>query len=224
MTLTVEAVAKALPPALKANATPQFVHTINNIVIDPVVAKEVRDNFISYAHVLRDGKFKTEDYLNAVVYVSFKLMNLSNQDAYFKTFPQRHAALVAKGTSMKDISAYVSAYNSNKLVNLIMEQCAIPTWVLNQDLFQKALNTQADLMNNAASEMVRMQAANSILTHLKRPEAAAPPININLNESSGMVEMKEMLTKLAGQQQDLISKGITPKEIAAQTIIDIETK
>lgn len=219
--LTVSQVEKALPANLKGAATQSLVDQINNIVTDPLVAEQVRNNFISYTAVLKEGKFKTEDYLHAVTYVSFKLMGLSNQDAYFKTFPQRHAALVAKGTTSKDIAAYVSAYNRGKLVNLILEQTLVPTWVLNQDLYQRAINTQADLMINAQSEMVRTTAANSILTHLAKPKEAGPLINLDMRETSGMNELKDMLTALAMKQREAIQGGgLTTKDIADQKIID----
>lgn len=220
--LTIQEVEKALPPNLKTAVTQSFVDRINGIVSDPIVAEQVRNNFISYTKVLQDGKFKTEDYLHAVTYCSFKLMGLSNQDAYFRTFPQRHAALVAKGTSAKDIASYVSMYNKGKLVNMIMEQTLVPSWVLNQDAYQKAINTQVELMTNAASEMVRTQAANSILTHLAKPKEAGPLVNIDMRENSGMNELKDALVKLATQQRELIQSGVSTKSIAEQTIIEAE--
>lgn len=220
MTLTVDQVAKALPSNLKGLATQNLTNQINNAVSDPVVAEQIRNNFVSYTGVLQEGRFKTEDYLNAVIYVSHKLMGMSNQNAYFKTFPQRHAALVAKGTSSKDIAAYVAAYNRGKLVNLILEQTLVPTWVLNQDIYQKAINTQADLMMHANSEMVRTTAANSILTHLAKPKEAGPLINLDMRETSGMEELKGMLTTLAQKQKELIESGATTKSIAEQNIIE----
>ena len=220
--LTVQQVAQALPPNLKTAATQQFVDQINNIVSDPIVAEQVRDNFISYTKVLQEGKFKTEDYLHAVTYVSFKLMGMSNQDAYCRTFPQRHAALVARGTPAKDIAAYVSAYHRGKLVNLILEQSLVPSWVLNQDAYQKAINTQVDLMTTAQSELVRTQAANSILTHLAKPKEAGPLVNIDMRENSGMNELKNMLVDLATKQRELISNGVPTKAIAEQPIIEGE--
>lgn len=220
MDLTVDQVAKALPPNLKGAATQSLTDQINNAVSDPVVAEQIRNNFISYTSVLQEGRFKTEDYLNAVVYVSHKLMGLSNQEAYFKTFPHRHAALVAKGTSNKDIAAYVAAYNRGKLVNLILEQTLVPTWVLNQDLYQKALNTQAELMTHAQSEMVRTTAANSILTHLAKPKEAGPLINLDMRDSSGMSELKDTLKSLAAKQLELIGNGVPTKSIAEHDIIE----
>lgn len=222
--LTKDQLIQTLPANLKHTATQALADMVNNIVQDPLIAEQVRNNFISYSGVLRDGKFKTEDYISAVTYVSFKLMGDTNQDAYFKTFPQRHAALIARGTSPKDISAYVSAYAKGKLVNLILEQSLVPSWVLNQDIYQAAINKQAYLMQHAQSEKVQQEAANSLLTHLAKPKEAGPLIQLDVKESSGMTEMRNALAKMAEQQQALIQAGVSTKTIAAQTIIDVEAK
>lgn len=223
--LTKEQVERSLPANLKSAATQPLTDLLNNIAADPLVAEQVRNNFISYTSVLKEGKFKAEDYVHAVAYVSYKLMGYNNQDAYFRTFPQRHTNLVAKGTSAKDISAYVSAYHKGKLVNLIMEQSLVPSWVLNQDLYQKALNVQAELMMDAKSELVRQQAANSILLHLAKPkESTNFQLNLDVRENSGMTELKDALAKMAQQQQQLIQAGMSTKEVAAATIIEAEVK
>ena len=221
--LTQQEVVKALPANLKSCVTQSLVDNINNISADPLIAEQIRNNYISYTAVLKDGKFKTEDYLSAVAYVSFKLMGYTNQESYYRTFPARHQALLAKGTSSKDFAAYVSAYARGKLVNLILEQSLVPTWVVNQDLYQKALNVQADLMQNGASEKVRSDAANSILTHLTKPKDTNFQINMDMRESSGMNEMRDALAKMAQQQQELISQGVSTREIAGQRIVPAET-
>lgn len=220
--LTKAVVEKAVPANFKNNVTQQFVDDINTCLSDPIMAEQVQENFIHYTGVLKDGKFKMEDYLRAVIYVSLKLTGMSNQDAYVRTFPQRYADLVARGVTSKDISAYVSIYNKGKLVNLITEQAMIPTWVLNQHIFQQAINVQADLMLTAQSEKVRVEAANSILTHLKRPEAVKAQLDVNIKDTSGMTELKDTLSRLAQQQQNLITQGVPTREIAAQSIVDAE--
>jgi hypothetical protein len=222
--LTKDMVEKALPANLKGAATQQLTDQINNVVSDPLIAEQVRNNFLSYSGVLKDGKFKTEDYLHAVTYVSFKLMGQSNQDAYFRTFPARHMALVAKGTTPKDISAYVSAFARGKLVNMIMEQSLVPSWVLNQELYQRAINVQADLMMSANSEKVRTDAANSLLTHLTKPKESGPLVAIDMRETSGMTELKAMLTQLANTQRTAIEGGVSTMVIAGQRIIDVESE
>lgn len=206
--LTQEDVKAALPQHLRASVTQNMADMLNNISADPIVAEHIRENFVGYSTVMKEGRFKTEDYINAVAYVSYKIMGHTNQDAYARTFPQRYQALLAKGSTDKDISAYVSAFHKGKLVNLIMEQTLVPAWVLNQDVHQKAINHLANLMLNAKSEKVQAEAAIGLLTHLKKPEPKAGfEINLNAAESSGMKEMKDLLGQLATQQRELIAEG-----------------
>ena len=216
---TVEDVKKAVPSHIRSNITQPLVDILNNIAADPLIAEDIRNNFVSYSAVLKEGKFKVEDYLNAVAYVSYKIMGNTNEESYAKTFPQRYSALIAKGTAKKDIASYVSAYNKGKLVNLILEQTLVPSWVLNQDLYQKAINVQADLMQNAQSEKVRVEAANSLLTHLGKPKEGSFQISIGEVESSGMREMREMLREVAENQREAIGSGrMRTIDVAAQRI------
>lgn len=218
--LTIEQVQAALPANLKGAATQQLTDQINTIVSDPVIAENIRNNFISYTSVMKDGRFKTSDYLNAVVWVSFKLMGYSNIEVYQRTFPQRYQDLLAKGTSSKDIAAYVSAYARNKLVNAIMEQTLVPSWVLNQDIHQKAINVLADLMVNANSEKVQAEAASSLLTHLAKPKEAGPLVAINVEQNNGVKDLQDQLRQIAKTQQQLITDGVPTHEIAGMKLIE----
>ncbi|ANJ65219.1 hypothetical protein FROZEN_98 [Erwinia phage vB_EamP_Frozen] len=221
--LSKDVVVRALPANLKGAVTDQMVDLLNNITTDQIIAEQVRDNFVAYSGVMKDGKFKIEDYIRAVTYVSYKLMGDSNQDAYFKTFPDRYQNMLVKGTSDKDMRAYVSMYAKGKLVNLIMEQSLVPTWVLNQDIHQKAINTQALIMNDPnVCSRDRVAAANSILTHLGRPKEVGPLLNIDMRPQSGINELQDLLGKMAVQQRDLIGSGVSIKEIAATKIIEGE--
>ena len=217
--LDIATVSRVMPPNLRSAVTQSFVDKLNAIGADPVEAEAIRDNFMSYTKVLSEGRFKTEDYLNAVTYVSLKLMGHSNQDAYIRTFPDRYKDMLAAGKTAKEISSMVAAYNKGMLVNKILEQTLVPSWVLNADIYQKAINTQAELMLNASSEMVRTQAANSILTHLAKPKDTAPLINFDMRNDSGINELRDTLTQLAQQQQQLISAGVSPRDIAGQKLV-----
>lgn len=217
--LTKEQIKQALPPSLQHNATQEFADRVNNLTQDPDLAESFRNNFISYTSVLNDGRFKTEAYLNAITYVSFKLMDMSNQDAWARTFPAKYNNLVGQGLSSKQISSYVAGYAKGQLVNSILEQTLVPTWVLNQDIFQQAINTQASIMNDvSASQKTRVEAANSILTHLKRPETKKVELDLGVRENQGMNDLRDMLNDMAKTQQDLIAQGVTTKTIAHQPL------
>ena len=225
MSISKELVIKAVPPNLKNAVSDDLVDRLNAITSDQILAEEVRNNFISYASVLREGKFKLEDYLNAVTYVSHRLNGDTQHDAYFKTFPSRYQNLMALGKTPKEISNYVAMFNKGKLVQKIQEQTLTPAWVLNQDMFQAALNTNYQIMmDEDVSPKVRVEAANSLLTHLQKPKEAVPAVNIDLRESSGLSELKKALGQLATQQQQLIEQGGSTRDVAAQRIIDVSAQ
>lgn len=225
MSISKELVIKAVPPNLKNAVSDDLVDRLNAITSDQILAEEVRKNFISYTSVLREGKFKLEDYLNAVTYVSHRLNGDTQHDAYFKTFPSRYQNLMALGKTPKEISNYVAMFNKGKLVQKIQEQTLTPAWVMNQDMFQAALNTNYQIMmDDDVSPKVRVEAANSLLTHLQKPKEVTPAVNIDLRESSGLSELKKALGQLATQQQQLIEQGGSTRDVAAQRIIDVSAQ
>ena len=219
--LTIQEVITAVPATLKASINQSLIDTLNQLQHDPMVAEAIRDNFISYASVIRDGKYKMQDYLNAVTYVSFKAMDYSNHDAWCATFPQRHAALVAAGKSKKDMSSHVSMYAKGQLVNKVLDQSLIEPWLLNRDVQQKAINKLASLMDTAVSEKVQCDAATALVTLLQKPKAVGPLVQIDINENSGMNELQALLEKMAVTQQQLIQGGVSVKDINAQRIYDV---
>ena len=216
--ITVQNLKQALPATTKLTVSQSLVDKLNAVTSDPILAEHIRDNFISYNTVMQDGKYTADEYVNAITYCTYKVMGLTNKDAYINTFPQRHQQLVARGASAKDISAYVAAYHKGKLVMSILDQAHISMWLVNQDVYQKAINVQADLMRNAQSELVRTQAANSILTHLAKPKDAVPQVAIQINQNTGMNELMDAMAALAEKQVNMIDHGVTAKELAAQRI------
>ncbi len=220
--LTVEQFRQVLPDKFKKTVNQEFIDQVNQTLSDPLMYETYRDNLLSYTQVMRDGKFKLTDYVSAVKYCSHKIMGATNIDAFIKTFPNRYQRFLTNGVSQKDIASYITAYNKSKLVNLILEQSLIPSWVLNQDLYQKAINVQADLMINANSEKVRSDAANSLLNHLKPPEVQKVELDIGLKKDSVLQDLKETLFELALQQQKALEANVVPiKDITEQKIVKV---
>jgi hypothetical protein len=221
MAILVQELKDALPSSLKTFATQELADKIDQITTDPLAAKLIQDNFISYTHVLQEGKYKMDDYLSAVSYVSFKLMGLTNKEAYCRTFPNRYSNLIASGKTEKEISCYVAAFHKGKLVNQVMEQCIIPAWVLHNEYYNEAIRKNVELMRTARSEKVQAMAADSLLKHLAKPEAVQGPlVNIDMRQGSGLDELKEAITSLARKQRELIIDGIPTKEIAEQKLYE----
>ena len=101
-----------------------------------------------------------------------------------------------------------------------MEQSLVPSWVLNQDMYQSALNTQAELMLTANSEKVRSDAANSILTHLKQPETQKVELDVNVKQDSSISQLRDATMKLVAQQREALRAGaVDAQEIAHSPVV-----
>ena len=100
-----------------------------------------------------------------------------------------------------------------------MEQTLVPTHILNAGIYQQAINVQADLMQNAKSELVRQKAAESLITNLKAPDIAK--VEIDVNYTNDVVEDLRATTRALARQQlkSIIGGQSTAKEVAHSEII-----
>lgn len=220
---TKEELIQALPATVQNGVSDDLVNELNHVITDPDFREAFRDNMISYNRVLSEGKFKLSSYMNAVMYVSYKLMGYNNMDAYSLTFPDKWQTWLQQGRTSQSMSASIAMYNKSKLVNLVYAQAVIPTHVLNQDKFQEAINHQYYLMKNAASEKVQSDAANSLMIHLKPPEEKQVNLNIGIEETDSIKELKNVIFELAQTQNKAIeAKTLTAGQIAASRIIEAE--
>ena len=221
--LTIEQFQEALPEKMKKSVNKEIIDQINKTLSDPELYEQYRDNLLSYTRVMQDGKFKITQYLDAVRYVGFKLMGMTNQEAYSRAFPEKMARFMLQNVAAKDIASYVTAYNKSKLVTLLYEQTMIPTSILNQDLFQKALNVQAELMMTANSEKVRSDAANSLISALKPPETKKVELNVGMREDQSISSLREATLELVAQQKQMIQSGLAnAQQVAHSKVIEGE--
>jgi hypothetical protein len=223
--LSVDEFKLALPDKFKKSVNQDLIDRVNATLSEPELFEQYRNNLLSYTRVMQDGKFKVTDYINAVKYVGFKVMGCTNIESYTRTFPEKIERFHDEGVTPKDIASYVTAYNKGILVNKLMEQTLVPTHILNQDLYQKALNEQAVLMMTAKSEKVRSDAANSIMVQLKPPEKSRIELDVKLPENSVVNDLRNTLALLSQQQREFIlSGGATAQAIAHARIIDVTPK
>lgn len=224
--LTLDAVRATMPKRMRSNITQSLVDKLNKLVADPDERIHFRENLLSFTHVLQDPNVKLESYIHAVRYVSYKLMGMTNQDAWIKTFPDRYNRILAGGKSDVHLRATVSGYNKNKIVATVYEQALIPVHILNADVFQQAVVTQAALMTDpGVSDKVRSDAANSLMTHLKPPEARKLELNVAVTEDDSLRELRHAVTELALAQKRAIEVGSEDAQrIAESKLIPSEYK
>jgi len=204
--LTLGQVRDSLPANFRNNITGHMVDQLNSLSKDPEEARYIRENFVSFSQVLMEGRYKVGDYVRAVMYVSHKVMGKSNMASYIATFPERYQSMIDRKKEPKDISSIVTAYNKGQLVTKVMERAIVPSWILNQGMFQTALQTQHDLMVDVqVSDKVRCEAANSLLTHLKKPEVNKAELKIEVGLNDGMAALEASLVEMSERQLNSIA-------------------
>ena len=216
--LTKDQLQGSMPKKFRHNVTDEMISFINSTEGDEF--RDVyKENLIGFASVIEGGRYKMADYINAVKFVSYKLIGDSNTIAYAKTFPDRYQRLVDKNTPMKTISSFSTAYNKGDLVHRILERTLVPVHILNMDIHQEAINTQADLMRTAKSETVRQKAAECLIMQLKAPEASKIEVDVTYSNSS-IDDLRETTRALAQQQLKMIQSGaVTAEHVAHSDII-----
>ncbi len=223
--LTVSDVREAVPSKFSRLINKEFVDHLNKIAKDPMEAAYIRENFMTFGGILNEGKYTISDYTNAVKYISYLMLNHTKASAYSKTFPDRYKRLVDAGKDQRYISAYVSAYDSGKLVTELRKQTLVPVYIHNRPLLQRAINVQAEIMlNEDNSAFVRSTAAKHLMDALKEPQEATQ-LNIgivnNVGEDSAIKALSESLNKLTDMQEKSILEGkFTTKEVAAMPLFD----
>lgn len=211
----------ALPSKIRNKVSDEVINDINNLINDESLGDVFKENIVSYTSVLTEGKYSIQEYVNAIKYVSYKAMGDTCRLAYSKVFPERYAKWIENNLEDNKIASYISIYNKTKLVNNITEKMLIPSWLLNQDIYQKAINTQAEIMcNPKASFAARTKAADSLLQALKRPEEQKIDLNINQKDTDSMLDLKASLKDLVETQKKLIASGcMSAKEIAERDLV-----
>ena len=115
--LDVKTVKSLLPKGTRTMVTEELVDKLEGFNEDPLLVGSFKENFLTYISVMKNGKYKIDDYLYAVKFVSHKLLGDSDIDAYAKTFPERYQRLDREGITRDQMGAYVTAYRKNKLVS-----------------------------------------------------------------------------------------------------------
>lgn len=214
--LTRQQFEKVLPRNFKGTVSDQIIDDINAVIDDPGLRENFRDNLLGFSTVLKNShSWGIQNYVDACKFVSYRMLGDLNIDAYVKTFPDRYQRMLNENMLDKHIASVVSAYSKGELVIRITEQTLMPTWIVNAETYQKAINVLAELMIGARSEKVRADSAASILVHLKRPEAQRIELDVGMKESDAMNALMQKTKELAELQIKAIESGnMSVKDVA----------
>ena len=145
--LTKEQLSGAMPDKrFRRHITDEVIAVINSEP-DSELRRVFRDNTLTYSSVLSTGKHSLAAYVNAVKFVSLRLMGDKASTAYSKVFPDRYQNLLSRNASASYIASFADNYSKTGLITKIMEQTMVPTHILNAGVYQEAINVQAELMH-----------------------------------------------------------------------------
>ena len=226
--MEVDTFKKIYPRKVNQETAEQCVQMINDSIqgMDFLMREHYRDTLISVFDILdgSSGKYKFTDYLNAVKFVTYKLSGHTDVRAYAMTFPDRVDRMAQEKVPTSHLYVYASGYAKNKLVVDIQSKLIVPTHILFQDVFHQAVKVQASIMNDdSVAPKVRVEAANSLMTHLKQPEIKKAELQVTTSDSGVIGQLADALSNLSKGHQELLTQGKTTlKDISEATIIEVE--
>lgn len=177
---------------------------------NPAIAEHFRNICINVMDSMygNGSRINLQDYLNAALFVTYRNTGDTKVKAYTKTFPDRVQRMQREGQSMTHLNSYADIYSKNQCVIDIQAKMLLPTHIVCHDLFYEAMRVTVDIMNDdKVSPKVRVDAANSIMTHTKQPEIKKQELNIKINESNEIEQLKQALFDLSAKQRNDIIEG-----------------
>lgn len=238
--MTIDELKDALPPRQKKLVTQGVVDTLNQLSSDEgeEFAEHYKQNFVSMSTIMNNANYSMKDYVSAVKFASYKLLEHTDIDSYRYTFPDRYARLMLKWQQEgmdedsirgQKISPFVTAYKKTELAVKVMERSLVPSRILNAPMFQDALNIQMSLAYTARSEMVRQAAAESVMKYTVSPEATKIEMEIGIKGQDEVMALRDEMRRLATAQQGGIESGSVTSEGIAHSkllheVIDVEAE
>lgn len=211
---------RCLPPSIRGSIDDSIRVQLNECLNDPDMREAISQNLIGYTNVISQGRFKLSSYISAVQYCTYKSMGDTNILAYKKTFPSRWTEWEHKQVPLNQRTSYITLYNKSKLVTLIYQALAIPTAILNADVFQEAINVQRQLMlDPSVKPLVRCQAAKALMDTLKPEEVKQMEVAVNIKESDTVEELRKTTAELAKAQLEALRKGADIESILGSKIV-----
>lgn len=222
MALDIAEIKQALPRRHRSKITPELIKDVEKLLDNPDFGEVYSKNLVTYASVLKEGRFRLIDFFNATAFVSHKMLGDTSIAAYQKVFPDKVKDMALRGVSNKDVHSYASMYNKTRLVTLIYSQTLIPDHIMYASVRHKAIATQATLLDHD-NPHVAQKAADSLLNHLKAPVDTKMTLDIGTKDGGIISDLSTALANLSKQQRGMIIDGsVNAREIAHSTIVTAE--
>ncbi len=227
--LTLDVVQTQLTPKQRLLVDEKTISEIHKLAEDPDYGEEFLDSYLTHLEILKNATTQNHrNYLNAIKFFTLVESDNSLTDAYIKVFPERYEQRKQNHPPEEQdksiMRSEASRFNKSVLVNEIRRVAAIPVQLIHRHLLNKAILVQAELMQNARSEMVKQKAAQCLITELKPAEDQQINVKVDDNTGSVIEELRKTTERLAAQEHQFLMAGGSMKQVAESNIIDVEAE
>ena len=168
----------------------------------------------------KNSRISLMEYAKACQFVSYRAAGDTKTAAYIKCFPEKVQRMQREGQPTGHLHKYADMYSNNKTVVEVFARSLVPSHLMYQDLYHKAIKVTADIMiNEDVSPKVRAEAANNLMTHLKQPEIAK--LDIKVDGGSLVEQFIGGMRDLAEQQRKMIEVGQQTVSDISRTVFDM---
>jgi hypothetical protein len=213
-------------PKLEDRISRKLLDKVHNLLDqDLELRTNLFDNLDIFKKVYLEGSYRVDSFINASLYVSYTQLGFTKISSYERVYPDRIARLIQDGRTHKAISNLVNAYNKSVLVQKLLGEFQMPSYVMFRDVFYKAVAAQEEILDDPkVSATVKQKAACSLMGHLKEPEVQKVELEVNDKRESSMIkDLLEASNKLANEQIRAIKEGRSnAQEVAHSAIVEGE--
>ena len=225
--LSLDLVQSQLKPKQKLTITQETLDEINQLAENPDYGPEFLDSYLDHLNIYKESPSRShEQYLSAIKFFTLVESDNSLTDAYIKTFPQRYEDrkrnLPFDKRDKKIMRGEASRFNSSKLVCEIKKVATVPVQLIHRHILHEAILSQADLMRNAKSEMVRQKAGATLIQELKPEEDQTLTVKVEDGTTSIIDDLRAAAEKLAAAEFQSVQAGVPLKDIANTNIVTID--
>ena len=220
--LSIEEARSFVPRNFRSQITEKFLDQMEQAIGNDEQARHVRENFITYSKVLQDcdPNVNILDYLNAVRFITFKIMGYSAEESWKRVFPHKVEKLLREGNE-KHINKYANIYNKSQIVNKIYSQTMIPSYILHHEEYEKMISTLNDMIYSGELRgMAKVKAVEIFLSNTKPPEVAKAELQVSIQQSDTITDLRDATDKFARAMRLAIEEGKT----TATEIIEADWK
>jgi len=216
--ITPKKLRRALPKSRRGMATKKRFKDMEEL-IEKVKSHGMgfEDDLISFTSVLEGGRVSLKEYANAVMFVGYLTSGSTVKEAYIKVFPDR----IEDDLSEEKLVFRANKFNSSKTVIEIKRIAKAPAWLVGSQYFWEAVHVNVDLMRNSRSDMVKHQAAKTLMEKLAQPEVQENhlAVDVNISKDESIINLEKAIFQLGTKQLEAIEKGVDVEDV-----IDVDIK